>query len=375
MNKIVPAIFVAIVIVIAVIFFRPQPHKVQTNFGNSSYYMTAAGAGIGMAQNQSIRENVLNTLLSTFYDKDTGLFYEFNQNGNFSAEKYNVFGPPYYFKEYGYDEISGFNAFVGNALLKNATHIADAKNLADAIHREFLDTKSGSYNILRSSGDYKGAVNDAIIGSFYLELYEMTGKEKYREWAKQVFDSIITNYVSDGKLNCCIVSGNLSKEMYTRDGLVVASFVYAYRVLGEEKYHETAKKIAENYIANYYKIDGYFEKWENAGTDAEIAFGLIELYKIDRDSRYRDILFSQFKYWSGRNVGVDPNISVVDEAEQFVFYVKMHELFDGNVFIQSAKSKWATIENCYSEKYGFPHVCKGDTYYSTINAIVLLAYV
>lgn len=377
MKKIAAAVIIIVIALVALFFLMPksQPHNSQINFGNSSYYMSVSGAGIGITQNQSIREKVLDMLLSDFYDRDAGLFYEFNQNGSFSAEKLNVFGPPYYFKEHGYDEISGFNAFVGNALLKNATHVADAENLADAIHSEFLDAKSGSYNILKSSGEYRGAVNDAIVGSFYLELYEVTGKEKYREWAKQVFDAIITNYVAaDGKLNCCIVYGNLSTEMYTRDGLVVASFVYAYRVLGDESYHETAKKIADYYIANHYKKDGYFDKWENAGTDAEIALGLIELYKIDRDSGYRDILFSQFRYWSGRNLR-NENISVVDEAEQFIFYVKMHELFDGNIFLQTAKSKWATLENCYSEKYGFPHVCNGDTYYSAIDAIVLLAYV
>jgi hypothetical protein len=355
---------------------KEKEPKIEIEIGNSSHYMGVERIKGKILQNVTIRKETMGSLLSDFYNPATGLFYNFHREGNFSVEKHTVWGPPYEFMERGDDEISGFNAFVGFTLLeeylrtRNLSYLELAKRLSTSIKKEFWDEEERSYNILRRSEDFKGVVNDAIIGSFYLQLYEITGDELQKERAKEVFDAIINNYLKE-KISCCMIRGEIKEEIYTRDGLTIASFSYAYRLLGDERYYDSAKKIAEHYIKNHYTGEGYFKKYINSGTDAEIALGLIELYKLG-EGRYKEIVLSQFEYWSRRELD---GISVVDETEQFIFYVKLWELFGDERFLKKAKILWEKIESCYSEEYeAFPHGCRGNIYYSPINAIVLLGY-
>lgn len=371
----IAALVALLVLALAIRYANPEgapSSRTNVSFGKSTYYMKS---DVPRVQNATIREEVTRTLLTDFYDGR--LFYDFHEDGNFSRVLRTVFGPPYEFDDRGDGAISGFNAFVGNALLGvylrtgNRSYVETAESLAEALHGGFWYVDARSYRISKNGSD-TGAVNDAIVGSFYLELYEVTGKERYRDLAKQAFDAILSTYMLDGKLKCCRVGGKIVDEMYTRDGLVVPSLVYAYRVLGDGRYHAAAKKIADRYLAEHYNPSGYFENWTNSGTDAEIAFGLIELYKAGKDEKYKNVLLSQFKYWSGRTLG---EMSVVDETEQFILYLKLYELFGEDRFLDRADYNWRAVEGCYSEKYhAFPHGCGGRTYYSAINAIALLGY-
>ncbi len=352
--------------------------------GNSTYYFRAVPLdGVVVSQNQTRRALIVEGVLADFYLPERGLFNTSHGHvhHDYGSKGPTVWGPPWTFDEYGSDIFSGFSAWIASAFLVEYERTRDprllqiAEGVARGLRREFWDPANRSYELLDRLRGQRGAINDGLVGSLYLQLYEITGNSTYGGWARETFDGLVANYLPEsGELRCCVADGVLRNERYTRDGLALASLVYAYRVLGDPLYLQRARAMADHYIRNLYNPRGYFENWAHPETTAEVSVGILELYGIRPDSRYREVLAATVNYGGPRVV---PDRAAVHTDEWYPYHTRV-----ARAFPEADRSAlpfiWSTLEECWNERLlSYPHDCFSghrDHSYGVITAIALLGY-
>jgi hypothetical protein len=345
--------------------------------GRASSYFSEAGKK-PEKDFTSISGRARANLLKKLYDQSSGLFHNFRMNDDFSAEQRNVFGPPFEFFYNGYSKVSCFNAFVGSGLLKSysagggAQLLPFCEKLADSIEREFKDTTGGGYFILNTGGKYKAAINDAIILTFYTELFEITRAGRHRERAIEASKSIIKTYIGDGTAPaCCMTGGKKTEKMYSRDALVVMSLAYAGRVFGKDDL-KTAARALMDYFLKVHFVNDHFIDWENLGTDSEMGMGLLAVFKQTGARSYLDAAMKVATYWSAP-IKLE-NQSIVDMLEFYIFLTSLAGISGSSGYSSTAAGVIDSVVKCFSEQKGlFPTACNSNLYYSVINGIALIA--
>lgn len=147
---------------------------------------------------------------------------------------------------------------------------------------------------------------NALMAMAYLEAYEVIGKEIYKDVTIDTLKYISKRLLSaeggfysaeDSETNLSGVTFIDEKISASGNGLAIAAFSMAGKVLDEPKYIKIAKDASEFVLDHLYKKEGrlnsYYIKGNSAldGFAADYAFmiwGLIELYQATYEEKYLD---------------------------------------------------------------------------------------
>jgi hypothetical protein len=85
-----------------------------------------------------------------------------------------------------------------------------------------------------------------------------------------------------------------TKESLLYNGQVLSALSRLYIVTGDERYYDTAKRIADHFTERVenegcYLGDDY--RWKNPISSAWVIMSLLDFYKINKDDYYKDIIF------------------------------------------------------------------------------------
>ncbi|UCB43883.1 MAG: hypothetical protein JSV77_04345 [Dehalococcoidales bacterium] len=133
-----------------------------------------------------------------------------------------------------------------------------------------------------------------------LDLYERTGDSRYLDSAKLGGDWLTTMQKSDGVMKAYIrydsgverwLYGSSESLLY--NGQVLAALSRLYIATGEQKYYDTAEKIAGHFCERVenegcYLGDDYRSK--NPISSAWVIMSLLDFYKINREDYHKDII-------------------------------------------------------------------------------------
>jgi len=132
-----------------------------------------------------------------------------------------------------------------------------------------------------------------------LKLYEFTQNQKYLESAKLAGDWLITMQQDDGKMLPYVRFSDGKwfygqKESLLYEGQVMTALSRLYLATKEEKYKETAKKIAERFVKKYEKEGGFIQgeyRPKNPISNAWVVMSLMEFYKVKPEEKYKKVIF------------------------------------------------------------------------------------
>ncbi|MDD4876693.1 MAG: glycoside hydrolase family 76 protein [Dehalococcoidales bacterium] len=131
-----------------------------------------------------------------------------------------------------------------------------------------------------------------------LDLYDRTGEDKYLTAAELGGDWLVTMQKDDGWMkpykenkNGTWVYGTQKSLLY--NGQVLSALSRLYGVTGDQKYYNTAEKIAQNFTEKVeregcYLGDDYRSK--NPISSAWVIMSLMDFYKINTDDYYKNII-------------------------------------------------------------------------------------
>ncbi len=133
-----------------------------------------------------------------------------------------------------------------------------------------------------------------------LKLYELTGDNKYLESAKLGADWLITMQKPDGSMKPYMRYSDGkwlygAKESLLYNGQVLSALSKIYIVAKDEKYYNTAEKIAQRFAQKYeeagrnYIVGEYRSK--NPISNSWVVMSFIDFYKANRDDYYKDVIF------------------------------------------------------------------------------------
>lgn len=157
-----------------------------------------------------------------------------------------------------------------------------------------------SYFLNNQRKEKKFVVGTAALGIFtLLRLYELTGQEKYLVSAKLAGDWLIKMQTPKGPMKpyCKYTNGKLicgEKISLLYNGQSLSALSRLYKITGEEKYLNSAKKIASFFISEYEREKGFIEdeyRKKNPISNAWVVMSLIEFYKVQTKENYKKIIF------------------------------------------------------------------------------------
>lgn len=157
-----------------------------------------------------------------------------------------------------------------------------------------------SYYLDAQERENRFVVGTAALSIFtLLDLYERTGQAKYLDSAKLAGDWVTGMQRSDGVMKPYKrytgekwVSG--VKESLLYNGQVLSALSRLYKETGEEKYYDTAEKIAEHFVSRVesegcYLGDEYRNK--NPISSAWVVMALLDFYKVKGEENHKNIIF------------------------------------------------------------------------------------
>jgi hypothetical protein len=132
-----------------------------------------------------------------------------------------------------------------------------------------------------------------------LDLYHLTGDTRYLQSAKLGGDWLITMQRPDGVMRPYKeyrggewVYGEDESLLY--NGQVLSALSRLYEVTAEERYYDTAERIAAHFMERVeeegcYLGDDY--RCKNTISSAWVVMSLLDFYKVNQDDYYKDIIF------------------------------------------------------------------------------------
>lgn len=350
---------------------------------------------------------------------EDGLYNDFHVGGDKHIKLLNVWGKPFEFSSEGNEGTAAFNAWVEIAIYTGLalypqyllypmtpSPVIYLLKLHGDLWNRYYDRSQRRFLILKDNLNYYDATNDAMVLTFLLLVNEreknIVGYKKSEETISPVdlerkdiikaYDALANLIDDNGHLACCMIDGKVYNEMYSRHGLVVASLVYAYKILGKELYAEKARKLADYFIAHNYHKEGYFDNWISIGTDSEICTGLLEVYDITGDKKYLNICEQVAKYYDNPHAKMthDPQghedlrhdqhiYSTVDQAEFVILLKNLYAFTKNKKYLTMSRGILKDLEMCYDPKWKlYSHMCywngkHDDHFFAVIQAIIYIA--
>jgi len=132
-------------------------------------------------------------------------------------------------------------------------------------------------NTMTDRSIYSGA---AGVGFFYIQLYKITGEEKYLEDARQAAEYLIGTYAEANGRKPGIHGGITGEGLFTEE---------LFQITGDVKYRNYAIKVGDDAYTNADKTGGFI-KWDGItdymGDGSVIAYWLM-LAEITGDDKYK----------------------------------------------------------------------------------------
>ncbi len=157
-----------------------------------------------------------------------------------------------------------------------------------------------SYQLETGTKENRFVVGTSALNIFTLiELYDLTEENRYLESAKLAGNWLTTMQNLDGTINPYLERGPTgawwegNKESLLYQGQVLSSLSRLYRVTEDQKYYETAKKIADRYVEKYKNEQGYVEgeyRDKNPISNSWVVMSLLDFYKASREEKYKDVV-------------------------------------------------------------------------------------
>jgi len=136
-----------------------------------------------------------------------------------------------------------------------------------------------------------------------LRLYDLTQETRYLESARLAGDWLVTMQNPDGTMKPYMrysdgkwVYGK--KESLLYEGQVLSALSKLYQATNDERYYNSAKKIAQHFAKKYEKENGYIQgeyRKKNPISNSWVVMSLMDFYKVEKDAseraRYQDIIF------------------------------------------------------------------------------------
>ncbi len=157
-----------------------------------------------------------------------------------------------------------------------------------------------SYDLNKEEKEEKFVVGTAALSIFtLLDLYQREEKRQYLEAARLAGNWLITMQKEDGSMQSYrrkLVQGNWyesKQESLLYNGQVLSAFSRLYRETEEEKYFQSAQKIAQKFVNKVaeegcYLGDDY--RIKNPISSAWVVMSLWDFYKIEGKKEHRDII-------------------------------------------------------------------------------------
>lgn len=341
-------------------------------------------------------ETLLKRLLSDYHDPADGLFFDFLGNGKGVLYQLNAFGKPFDFHVNGSTKTAAFNAWVGItaatalAAKSGVVHRSLLEDLAGSMRQRFWQDDEQSYDILGDGKQYD-AINDALVGAFYLYLAQRVGHAPYLDWGRDGIEAVMRRINDGGRIACCEIAGRPYPEMYSRHGLIPAVLAYAFQLTGEERYARSAVAVADLFLKEFW-TGTYFRDWISIGTDSEIGMGMLEVFAMTGREKYLHAVETLVEHYHNphgeiahdpgdhNDVRHDQHVnSVVDQAEFIILLRNLAQITGRREVRLLADQRAAQLSACYNEHlHLYPHMCfagprrEGD-YFSAINALAYLS--
>ncbi len=166
-----------------------------------------------------------------------------------------------------------------------------------------------SYYLETKEKEKKFVVGTSALSIFtLLRLYEFTNNPEYLESAKLAGNWLTTMQRPDGGMKSSETYSDgqwltNQKESLLYDGQVLSALSKLYKVTGDEKYYQTAKRIAQRFVDKYEQERGYIQgeyREKNPISNSWVVMSLMDFYKATRAYneaeaadliRYRNIIF------------------------------------------------------------------------------------
>jgi hypothetical protein len=157
-----------------------------------------------------------------------------------------------------------------------------------------------SYYLVSGTKERSFPVGTTALSIFtLLDLYQRTGDSRYLESAKLGGDWLTTMQRPDGIMYAFKDQSSDGKWVYGENesllynGQVLSALSRLYIVTGEERYYDTAERIAQHFSARVEK-EGCFlgdeYRFRNPISSAWVAMSLLDFYRINRDDCYKNII-------------------------------------------------------------------------------------
>ena len=250
-------------------------------------------------------------LLNTAQNKDEHGFYKKYEvlNDSFEERLHTVYSASIiytflYIYDYDKDEkILEYMSDWGDFLLSMQNKDKDDKRYGAFHYSYYLDNKEK---------EKKFVVGTSALSIFtLLRLYDLSSDSKYLESAKLAGDWLITMQGPDGVMKPYVRYSDGKwlygkKESLLYEGQVLSSLSKLYEETGEQKYYDTAEKIAQRFAQKYEEegggyVEGEYRK-KNPISNAWVVMSLMDFYKVNphtknfgvgvnTDDYYKNIIF------------------------------------------------------------------------------------
>jgi len=215
---------------------------------------------------------------------DWGGFLLTMQNKNKSSDYYGAFSYSLFFLENPKKEINKIEF----------SAIDDGKREVDDF---YIDKKGKQLRYVSGTS----ALNIFTM----LRLYDLTNKEKYLESAKLAGDWLTDIQKENGVIIPYFeykdrgwVHGNRESLLY--EGQVLSALSRLYRETDQERYYNTAQKIANRFVSKYEQNDGQYitgdYRDENPISNSWVVYSLMDFYRAsntkEKKSKYIEIIFN-----------------------------------------------------------------------------------
>lgn len=158
-----------------------------------------------------------------------------------------------------------------------------------------------SYYLDNKEKEDRFVVGTAALSIFtLLRLYDITGDSRYLTAAESAGDWLLTMQKDNGSMKSYIRAENGSwfygtKESLLYNGQVLSALSKLYQTTEEEKYYDSAEKIAQYFAQKYEKTQGFITgeyREENPISNSWVIMSLMDFYRANPDDYYKEIIFS-----------------------------------------------------------------------------------
>lgn len=246
----------------------------------------------------------------------------------------------------GIDYIDAYN------VTKNKAYLQKAKEVLRFIQSGWSDDFGGAVSWLEGIRDQKPACTNGKATVLCLKLYQATKDKVFLEQGKLFYNWMMDTLEDDSLhiiMNSLITTTGLpQKHYYTYNtGTMIQSSVRLYKITGEKKYLENAKRLSEGSYNFYVKktADGVSYIKDLPWFVVVLFRGYQELYEVDGNPKYINAIIESADYaWENAR----------DEAG--LIYNDWTGRND-----EKKTPKWLLDESCMAELYARIAIIKGET--------------